>query len=295
MDARNHKDEHRESGFTLIEVLMTVVIIGILAAVAMRSVQSSIDGSRIRETQAEIDELIVAIAGNPDLYNNGMRSDFGYVGDVGAVPGSIDDLVTNPGGYTTWDGPYVSRRFTQDADGFKKDAWGNNYTFSSGITLASTGGGSTAMTKSAAAGAAAMATPPVNGPRTPAGGGRPGFPGGGGGAPPRLDHHADQRHDHRCSGESAGRFLGRSDDLTGLSRWCRRDHDGIDESNSGRLFYDQQHSGRCSRTDRGLSGDIRYRGHIRGAAAQDRRDGHNAIARSAICGGGRWGRWNRSH
>ena len=160
MDARNHKDEHRESGFTLIEVLMTVVIIGILAAVAMRSVQSSIDGSRIRETQAEIDELIVAIAGNPDLYNNGMRSDFGYVGDVGAVPGSIDDLVTNPGGYTTWDGPYVSRRFTQDADGFKKDAWGNNYTFSSGITLASTGGGSTAMTKSGGAAAAPPPPPP---------------------------------------------------------------------------------------------------------------------------------------
>jgi prepilin-type N-terminal cleavage/methylation domain-containing protein len=161
-------------GFTLIEVLMTIVIIGILAAVAMRSVQSSIDGSRVRETQSEMDELIVAIAGNPDLYNNGMRSDFGYVGDVGALPSSLDDLVTNPGGYTTWRGPYVSRRFTQDADGFKKDAWGNNYTFTSGITLASTGGGSTAMTKSAAPAASDLTTTPIAGTVTDAAGNPPG-------------------------------------------------------------------------------------------------------------------------
>jgi len=163
-----------QRGFTLIEVLMTVVIIGILAAVAMRSVQSAIEGSRVRETQAEMDELIVAVAGNPDLYNNGMRSDFGYVGDVGAVPASLDNLVTNPGGYTTWAGSYVSRRFTQDADGFKKDAWGDNYTFSSGITLASTGGGSTPMTKSAASAAVDLTTTPINGTITDAAGNPPG-------------------------------------------------------------------------------------------------------------------------
>jgi len=163
-----------QRGFTLIEVLMTIVIIGILAAVAMRSVQSSIDSSRVRETQAEMDELIAAIAGNPDLYNNGMRSSFGYVGDVGALPASLDNLVTNPGGYSTWNGPYVSRRFTQDTEGFKKDAWGNNYTFSTGITLASTGGGSIPMTKSASSAAADLTTTPVQGTITDAAGNPPG-------------------------------------------------------------------------------------------------------------------------
>lgn len=163
-----------QRGFTLIEVLMTVVIIGILAAVAMRSVQNSIDGSRVRETQAEMDELIVAIAGNPDLYNNGMRSDFGYVGDVGAVPTSLDDLVTNPGGYATWRGPYVSRRFAQDADGFKKDAWGSSYNFTNGITLASSGGGSTPMTKSAAASTSHLTATPIAGTVTDAAGNPPG-------------------------------------------------------------------------------------------------------------------------
>ncbi|HWO57721.1 MAG TPA: prepilin-type N-terminal cleavage/methylation domain-containing protein [bacterium] len=168
---KRHGDQR---GFTLIEVLMTIVIIGILAAVAMRSVQSSIDSSRIRETQAEMDELIAAIAGNPDLYNNGLRSDFGYVGDIGAVPTSLDNLISNPGGYVTWKGPYVSRRFAQDAQGFKKDAWGNDYTFTDGITLASTGGGAVPMTKSAAASAADLTATSITGTVTDAAGNPPG-------------------------------------------------------------------------------------------------------------------------
>lgn len=140
-----------ENGFTLIEILMAIVIIGILSAVAMRAIQSSLDSSRVRETQSEMDQLAYAIAGNPNLNNNGKRSDFGYVGDIGAVPSSLDDLVTNPGGLSTWNGPYISGRFTQDADGYKKDAWGNDYTLTDGITLASTGGGVVPMTKSVAA------------------------------------------------------------------------------------------------------------------------------------------------
>lgn len=163
-----------QRGFTLIEVLMTVVVIGILAAVAMRSVQSSIDSSRVRETQSEMDQLIYGIAGNPDLINNGMRSDFGYVGDVGALPATLDNLMTNPGGYSTWRGPYLASRFTQDVDGYKRDAWGNLYTFSSGITIASTGGGTTPMTKSAGLSAAALTSTPLTGMVTDAGGNPPG-------------------------------------------------------------------------------------------------------------------------
>jgi prepilin-type N-terminal cleavage/methylation domain-containing protein len=161
-------------GFTLIEILMTIVVIGILATVALRSLQSGIDQSRIRGTQEEMDELVMAIAGNPNLYANGLRSDFGYVGDVGSVPSSLDNLMTNPGSYTTWKGPYLGRRFTQDADGYKKDAWGNLYTFTSGITISSTGGGVTAMTKSASSAVSDLTTTPVTGTITDAAGNPPG-------------------------------------------------------------------------------------------------------------------------
>jgi prepilin-type N-terminal cleavage/methylation domain-containing protein len=161
-------------GFTLIEILMTIVVIGILATVALRSLQSGIDQTRITETQNEMDELVMAIAGNPNLYANGLRSDFGYVGDVGSAPSSLDNLITNPGSYTTWKGPYVGRRFTEDPDGYKKDAWGNLYTFTSGITISSTGGGVTAMTKSATSASGDLTSTPVTGTVTDAAGNPPG-------------------------------------------------------------------------------------------------------------------------
>ncbi|MEW5875756.1 MAG: prepilin-type N-terminal cleavage/methylation domain-containing protein [Candidatus Zixiibacteriota bacterium] len=163
-----------DRGFTLIEVLMAVVIIGILGAVAMRSLQSGVERSRIRETQNEMDALAMAIAGNPDLFANGLRSDFGYVGDIGALPTTLDDLVTNPGGYATWDGPYVSGRFAEDATGFKSDAWGSAYTFTGGITIASTGGGATPMTRAVASAATDVTNTAVSGTITDAAGNPPG-------------------------------------------------------------------------------------------------------------------------
>lgn len=169
----NQLTHSQENGFTLIEILMAIVIIGILSAVAMRSIQSSLDSSRVRETQSEMDQLAYAIAGNPNLNNNGKRSDFGYVGDVGALPSSLDDLVTNPGGLGTWNGPYVRGRFAQDADGFKKDAWGNDYTLTDGITIASTGGGVIPMTKSVAASTADLLSTTIVGTVKDAGGNPP--------------------------------------------------------------------------------------------------------------------------
>jgi len=166
--------DRRIQGFTLIEILMVVVVLGILGSVALRSLQSGIDRTRIRATQEEMDELVMAIAGNPNLYANGLRSDFGYVGDIGTVPATLDNLMTNPGAYSTWKGPYVSRRFSEDPDGFKKDAWANLYTFSNGITVSSTGGGATSMTKSAASTASDLTSTLVTGTITDAAGNPPG-------------------------------------------------------------------------------------------------------------------------
>jgi len=174
MDTSTRHGRGRERGFTLIEVLMTVVIIGILATVALRSLQNTVESSRIRETQVEMEELAFAIAGNPDLYANGLRTDFGYTGDVGSAPATLDNLVTNPGSWTTWKGPYVRQRFTEDPDGFKKDAWGSLYAFSGGITVSSTGGGALAMTKSVASAAADLTSTSVTGTVTDAAGNPPG-------------------------------------------------------------------------------------------------------------------------
>lgn len=124
-------------GFTLIELVMVIAVIGIISAVATVKMMPSLETARYEATKAEMLSLAYAIAGNPDVYTNGARSDFGYVGDIGSLPPDLDALAFNPG-YSTWDGPYIKADFA--GNDFKQDAWEVDYTFS-GTLLRSTGSG----------------------------------------------------------------------------------------------------------------------------------------------------------
>jgi type II secretory pathway pseudopilin PulG len=136
-----------ESGFSLIEVLILIVVIGIAASTAMQWMAGSIDDVRRAKTEREMEMLADAIVGNPEKMSEGKRSDFGYVGDVGSFPSNLRALYENPGGYSTWDGPYIEPGFTQDSTGFKFDEWGQAYNYSGGITITSTGSGTTIIKK----------------------------------------------------------------------------------------------------------------------------------------------------
>lgn len=118
---------------------MVIIIMGIIASVAMKSLGSGLRSARIEETKTELRTLASAIAGNTALYSNGVRTDFGYIGDVGSMPANLDALVTNPG-YGTWNGPYIRSDFLSYSDDYKKDAWGGDYVFSGGNTITSFGG-----------------------------------------------------------------------------------------------------------------------------------------------------------
>ena len=134
-------------GYSLIELLVVIVILGIIATVAVKSLTGVNDAVRIEETRQELGQLALAIAGWPELVSGGQRTDYGYVGDVGSLPVNLDALVQNPGGYSTWDGPYIHDDFYSLAGGseteFQLDAWGKAYGYSGGMTISSTGGGST--------------------------------------------------------------------------------------------------------------------------------------------------------
>lgn len=127
------------TGFTLVELVITMIVLGIISAVAVRQIGPTIDTAKYERTKNELDQLAQAIRGNPAVYGQGTGSDFGYVGDVGALPPNLDALVQNPGSYTTWKGPYIDRGFA--SSDFKTDGWGVTLTYTDTL-LRSTGSGS---------------------------------------------------------------------------------------------------------------------------------------------------------
>ncbi|MFH1699212.1 MAG: prepilin-type N-terminal cleavage/methylation domain-containing protein [Candidatus Zixiibacteriota bacterium] len=129
-----------QSGFTLIELVAVIIIVGILAAIAAQKIGSVAENIKAEETMREMDLIAKAVVGNELLYNNGMRSDFGYVGDIGAFPPNLDALISNPG-LGTWNGPYIKNSFEQISSDYKQDSWQANYTLS-GIQITSSGSGS---------------------------------------------------------------------------------------------------------------------------------------------------------
>lgn len=152
----------KEQGFTLIEVVLVIVILGILSTVAIRGLTITVNKGRFDATTAEMEKLARAIAGDERLVSGGFRTDFGYVGDVGALPPNLDALVTNPGSYSTWEGPYFQVDFTENPEDYKRDAWNEFYTYSGGVTIVSNGGGS-AMTKQFANSISDLTSNTING------------------------------------------------------------------------------------------------------------------------------------
>jgi general secretion pathway protein G len=114
------KRARRKGGFTLIEVLLVVVIIGILVGVAIPRL-----GGRVRqaeESRAKADIQSIGLA---------LRM---YELDNGEYPGSLQGLVTESGA-RNWNGPYLE-------SGLPKDPWGRDYIYarsSTGYTLKSLG------------------------------------------------------------------------------------------------------------------------------------------------------------
>jgi len=136
------KSISRKNGFTLIEMILVIVIMGIISTIAMKSLQSSTEQRRFETTTAEMDALARAIVGDERLVSGGVRSDFGYVGDIGSLPANLSALIANPGGYATWKGPYFRIDFNENTGDYQRDAWNDSYTYTGGVTIASSGGGS---------------------------------------------------------------------------------------------------------------------------------------------------------
>ncbi len=137
-----------QSGFSLVELVIIIVLLGILAAVAVPMFGNMINSSKISATKSEMESLKRAIVGNPRVVAGGELIDRGYQGDVGTAPAQLADLVTKPGSVAAydkitrlgWNGPYIDNN---NGD-YLKDAWGTNYIYDqSGRTISSINGADT--------------------------------------------------------------------------------------------------------------------------------------------------------
>ncbi|MBL8500132.1 MAG: type II secretion system major pseudopilin GspG [Nitrosomonas sp.] len=98
-------------GFTLLELLVVMVIIGLLAAYVGPKYFSQVGKSEIKMAQAQIDALEKAL--------------HQYRLDVGSYPGTeqgLTALVTRPNNEVRWQGPYLSKLPPADP-------WGRPYVY----------------------------------------------------------------------------------------------------------------------------------------------------------------------
>lgn len=134
-----------QRGFTLIELVIVIVVLGVLAGFAVPRFADMNSSSKVTATLDEMNGLKKAIIGNPSAIAGGEYIDRGFEGDLGWAPSRLQDLAAKPDSLSLynkltrlgWNGPYID----SSGGAYLKDAWGVNYTYDRATRrIKSTGG-----------------------------------------------------------------------------------------------------------------------------------------------------------
>jgi general secretion pathway protein G len=99
----------KQNGFTLIEIIAVLIILGGLMAVIVPRISGAGDQAKVRETKIRMEQVRAGL----DLYKL----------EVGRYPEQLQALVTQPSGVAKWSGPYV-----KGAEALK-DAWSADFRY----------------------------------------------------------------------------------------------------------------------------------------------------------------------
>ena len=106
------KNFKKQQGFTLIEIMVVVIIIGVLAAMVMPRLAGRSEQAKVSAAQADVSSNI----------STGLKL---YEMDNGHFPkaeeGGLEALLTQPASATAWKGPYLERKAV--------DPWGRPYEY----------------------------------------------------------------------------------------------------------------------------------------------------------------------
>lgn len=119
MKSITHTTRASSKGFSLVELLIVMVIIGLIASLVGPAMFGKVDSSKVKTAEAQMQLLGTAI----DTYRL----------DVGDFPTKLDDLLNSTGRH--WDGPYLPKAIPNDP-------WDNPYFYErngSSYTLQSLG------------------------------------------------------------------------------------------------------------------------------------------------------------
>jgi general secretion pathway protein G len=112
--SRRTRRRRAELGFTLVEILVVIAIIGLIMALVGPRVINYLSESKVKATRIQIESFASAL----DLFHL----------DVGRYPTTSEGLAAlaqRPGGEASWNGPYLR------GGAVPSDAWGHAYLYRS--------------------------------------------------------------------------------------------------------------------------------------------------------------------
>lgn len=105
-------EARRTRGFTLIEIMVVIVIIGLLVSVVGPNLMSKLGSAKTKTARIQLEDLAAAL----DL----------YFLEVGAYPSSqegLTALISQPPNVAKWHGPYLRKSV------LPRDPWGNPFVY----------------------------------------------------------------------------------------------------------------------------------------------------------------------